>query len=419
MNKAESVTIANYLELFGYEPTDRMKNADIVVLNTCVVRQNAENKVTGTLGYLKGIKSLNPGLRIIVTGCFVHPQIESLQRKYPHIDLFFKPGQFDTFLSWARQQDIGTCNDRVLLRGIHDASPVAFLSISQGCDNFCSYCVVPYRRGREKSRLLEDILEEANDLVQNGKKEIILLGQNVNSYGHDLPEGYDLRTVLTEINRIDGLARIRFLTSHPKDFSPELIQAIAALDKVCEHICLPFQSGDNDILSAMRRFYTAEQYYQIITDLRHYVPQIALSTDVIVGFPGETDEQFSRTVAMLEKVQFDTVHVAAYSPRPNTITSRQFDDNVPELVKKERFELIEQMQLKIATALNSRFKGRTVEVLVEGKKGHKWYGRTRGDKLVFFNKEGDFSDSLVDVKITRTSPWSLQGDLVENQVYPA
>jgi tRNA-2-methylthio-N6-dimethylallyladenosine synthase len=219
--------------------------------------------------------------------------------------------------------------------------------------------------------------------------------------------------LLYELNRIDGLARIRFLTSHPKDFDLNLIQTIASLDKVCEHICLPFQSGDDAILSAMRRFYTAEQYLQSITSLRHYVPDIALSTDVIVGFPGETDEQFSQTVAMLQKVQFDTVHVAAYSPRPNTIASRKFIDSVSPKVKKERFETIERMQLKIATVINSRFSGQTVEVLVEGKKGNKWYGRTRGDKLVFFNKEGDFSGKLVTVIVTKTSPWSLQGDMVE------
>jgi tRNA-2-methylthio-N6-dimethylallyladenosine synthase len=411
MNKAESQRISDYLDQFGCERTNEIKDADVVVLNTCVVRQNAENKVMGTLGYLKGIKSYKPELNIIVTGCFVNSKTDVLQSSYPHVDLFFKPGRFDELLLWAQRQRLGVYNTMMPRSKVHDRSPVAFLPIIQGCDNFCSYCVVPYRRGREKSRSMKEILEEAYSLTDNGAKEIVLLGQNVNSYGHDLATRSNLSTLLDELNRIDNLARIRFLTSHPKDMDSDLIQAIATLDKVCEHICLPVQSGDNTILTSMRRFYTVEKYYQIIKTLRHHVPEIALSTDVIVGFPGETDKQFSHTIAVLNDIQFDTVHVASYSPRPNTIASRKFEDNVPQAVKKERFEIIEQMQEKIAGQINSRFLGKTVEILVEGKKGIKWYGRTRGDKLVFFENDGDYLGQLVRIEILKTSPWSLQGNL--------
>lgn len=411
MNKAESMRIANYLNQFGYEPANHMKNADIVVLNTCIVRQNAENKVIGTLGYLKGIKASKPELNILVTGCFVDSKKDALLSKYPYIDLFFKPGQFDALLLWGRSRNLDGCNEVIPQSEVNSISPIALLPIIQGCNNFCSYCVVPYRRGREKSRLMEDILEEAYCLVESGVKEIILLGQNVNSYGHDLASKPDLSTLISKLNRIDKLARIRFLTSHPKDVNLDLIKAIATLDKVCEHICLPLQSGDNAILTAMRRFYSVEQYYQIINTLRYYVPDIALSTDVIVGFPGETDKQFSQTVAVLQKIKFDTVHVAAYSSRPNTIASRKFDDNIPQIVKKERLEIIEQIQLEIATETNSRFAGKEVQILVEGKKGTKWYGRTRGDKLVFFEEEGNYLGKLVKATITKASPWSLQGYL--------
>lgn len=411
MNKAESQRIAAYLELLGYQLAPAPQNADLIVLNTCVVRQSAEDKVLGTISYLKGIKNGNPHLPILVTGCFVNSKVEQLERRFPHIDLFFKPGDYPELLNWAQKRGIAVSKTDINLPLTKHATPDAFVPIIQGCNNFCSYCIVPYRRGGEKSRPLMDIVHEVNKLVKCGTKEVTLLGQNVNSYGHDLPSQPDLSDLLAELYNIDGLARIRFLTNHPKDMSQKLIKTIVSLDKVCEHISLPFQAGDNDILRAMRRGYTIEQYWQLVSTIRNYIPEVALSTDAIVGFPGETDGQFEQTLALLSEIRFDTVHVAAYSPRPGTIASRKYQDNVPPEIKKERLNKIEALQAKIAAEINSRLRGRIVEVLVEGKKRGKWYGRARSNKLVFFENDDDCSGQLVNVTINTTSPWALQGEI--------
>jgi tRNA-2-methylthio-N6-dimethylallyladenosine synthase len=281
--------------------------------------------------------------------------------------------------------------------------------IIQGCDNFCSYCIVPYRRGRERSRPPRDILSEVERLIGCGVKEVILLGQNVNSYGHDLPARPGLASLLSQLDQIEGLTRLRFLTSHPKDMRGSLIEAVARLEKVCEHISLPLQAGDNDILRAMRRGYTAEHYRELVRRIRDDIPGVALSTDVIVGFPGESGERFERTFDMLREFRFDTVHVAAYSPRTGTIASRRLEDNVPAEEKKQRREKIEELQEGIAAEINRRLLGQTIEILVEGRKGGRWWGRTRTDKLVFFGDEADHLGQLVEVKIEKTSPWSLQG----------
>lgn len=409
MNKAESQQVADYLELLGYKATQSLWNADLMVLNTCVVRQSAEDKVLGTLGYVKGIKNHNPDLSVLVTGCFVDSNIQQLKKNFPHVDLFFKPGGHVELVEWAKRPDVAP--PEIGLPLTKNAAVSALVPIIQGCDNFCSYCIVPYRRGREKSRPLEEIVCEVDRLVSCGTKEITLLGQNVNSYGHDLPGKPDLSDLLTELNNVDGLVRIRFLTNHPKDMSQKLIKAIASLDKVCEHISLPLQSGDDDILKAMKRGYTVKQYRQLIHSLRSDTPEIAISTDVIIGFPGESDEHFNNTLAVLEEIRFDTVHVAAYSPRPGTIASREYEDDVPSKIKKERLSQIEALQADIASEINSGLLGKAVEILVEGKKGKKCYGRTRGDKLVFFGNSGDYHGRMVYVAITKTSPWALQGTI--------
>jgi len=411
MNKAESQRIGACLESLGYKATPAPQNADLIVLNTCVVRQSAENKVLGTIGYLKGVKNGNPHLPILVTGCFVNSKVEQLERCFPHIDLFFKPGAYSELLNWAQKQGMAVSKANISLPPAKHVTPSAFVPITQGCDNFCSYCIVPYRRGREKSRPLTDIVHEVSRLVKCGTKEVSLLGQNVNSYGHDLPAQPDLSDLLTELYNIDSLARIRFLTNHPKDMDQRLIKTIASLDKVCEHISLPFQAGDNAILKAMRRGYTIEQYRQLISTIRNYIPEVALSTDVIVGFPDESDGQFEQTLALLSEIRFDTVHVAVYSPRPGTLASRKYQDNIPPEIKRERLNKIEALQAKIAAEINSQLQGRIVEVLVEGKKRGKWYGRSRSNKLVFFENDDDCSGQLVNVTIDTTSPWALQGKI--------
>ncbi|MCX6009846.1 MAG: tRNA (N6-isopentenyl adenosine(37)-C2)-methylthiotransferase MiaB [Chloroflexi bacterium] len=411
MNKAESQRVADYLELLGYQATLVLQKADLVLLNTCVVRQSAEGRVIGTLGYLKGIKNSKPDLAILVTGCFVDSDVKQLQKSFPHVDLFFKPGDYIGLLDWAEKQGIGMPENGAGLPSTKNVAVSTFVPIIQGCNNFCSYCIVPYRRGRERSRPVDEIVCEVSELVKHGAKEVTLLGQNVNSYGHDLPTQPDLSDLLTELNNINGLDRMRFLTNHPKDMSQQLIQAIASLDKVCKHISLPLQAGDNDVLKAMRRGYTVEQYRQLVGSIRNYIPEVALSTDVIVGFPGESEEQFERTLAVLEEVRFDTVHVAVYSPRPGTIASREYEDNVPPELKKERLNGVETLQANIAGEISSQLIGKAEEVLVEGKKGGKWYGRTRSNKLVFFESCGDCLRRLVDVIITKTSPWALQGEI--------
>ena len=405
MNKAESERLGSYLEELDYQATDTAEEADLILLNSCVVRQSAEDRIVNRLHVLKTIKKTCPDKILAVTGCLVNSETDSLKKRFPYVDYFFKPGDYPPWLIQPTVPQIIP----------HHPSPSVFVPIIQGCNNFCAYCIVPYRRGREKSRPLTEIACEVTTLVQRGTKEVTLLGQNVDSYGHDLPDQPDLADLLTELNNIVGLARIRFLTNHPKDMSLKLIEAIASLNKVCEQISLPVQSGSDDILKAMRRGYTAGQYRRLITQIKDKVPEIAFSTDVIVGFPSESESQFQETVDLLSELKFAKVHVAAYSPRPGTIAAREFEDNIPLAEKKRRLAIIEQLQEKVATEINARLLNKTVEILVEGKNKGKWWGRTRTDKLVFFSESNDYTGQLVNVKINRTSPWSLQGKLIQEQ----
>ncbi|MGB5926351.1 MAG: tRNA (N6-isopentenyl adenosine(37)-C2)-methylthiotransferase MiaB [Dehalococcoidia bacterium] len=412
MNKAESQQIAGYLDSAGYQAATSFSHADLVVLNTCVVRQSAEDKILGTLGLLKGLKSKRPSLQILVTGCFVNSHPQELQRRLPHVDLLFKPGDYPELIAWGQQQGM-PAEQRLLRYARNDSqsapSPCALIPIIQGCDNFCSYCIVPYRRGREVSRPAEEIVCEVAELVRRGIKEVTLLGQNVDSYGHDLPGHPDLADLLKELSNIEELVRIRFLTNHPKDISVKLIETMASVNKVCEHLELPVQSGDNDILKAMRREYTVRQYRDLVHTIRRKILHISLSTDLIVGFPGEIEEQFERSLSLVKEMRFDVVHVAAYSPRQGTIAWREYQDNIPAEVKKERLDKIEELQTTIASKINSQLQGKEMEVLVEGKKKGKWFGRTRGNKLVFFEDAGDWLGQLAIIQIEKASPWSLGG----------
>jgi tRNA-2-methylthio-N6-dimethylallyladenosine synthase len=398
MNKAESERLASYFEQLDYEPASA-DEADLIVLNSCVVRQGAEDRVVNKLHNLRQMKRIRPKMTIAVTGCLVNADLTKLEKRFPQVDYFFKPGDYPQWLEKRQwEQTLPP----------HPA-PSTFVSIIQGCDNFCSYCIVPYRRGRNKSRAVKEITAEVRELVNRGAKEVTLLGQNVDSYGQDLPEKPDLADLLYELNAIDGLLRIRFLTSYPRDMSPRLIEAVAALDKVCEQLSLPVQSGSNEILAAMRRGYTVEQYRQLITEIKGKIAEVALSTDVIVGFPSETEEQFQQTLDLLSELRFDTVHVAAYSPRPGTLSAREFEDNIPAEEKKGRLDRVERLQEGIATEINARLMGKTVEVLVEGRKRGRWYGRSRSGKLVFFSDSGNCLGRLMNISIEKTSPWSLQG----------
>ena len=404
MNKAESERLASFLEQRGYRAAVRAESADIIVLNSCVVREHAENRVINKLHTIKPLKKLHPNLTLAVTGCLVDSNTEEMKKDFPHVDYFFKPGDFP---SWLNETECSVFNmGQTLPR--HPSTSV-YVPIIQGCDQFCSYCIVPYRRGREKSHPLAEIVCEVRELVRRGVKEIILLGQNVDAYGHDLSENSDLAGLLGELNTVDGLVRLRFLTNHPKDMNAGLIDAVARLDKVCEQINLPVQSGSNTLLEIMGRGYTVERYRELIAELRQKMPGVTLSTDVIVGFPSESEEQFRQTEDLLADLKFDTVHVAAYSIRPGTIAARELKDDVPSEEKKRRLKVIEQLQVGIAAEINARLLGQTVEVLVESKEKGKWRGRTRSDKLVFFGDQADRLGQLVNVRVERTSPWSLQG----------
>ncbi|MFC2041448.1 tRNA (N6-isopentenyl adenosine(37)-C2)-methylthiotransferase MiaB [Chloroflexota bacterium] len=401
MNKAESERLGSLFEQQGCQATATAEQADIIVLNSCVVRQSAENRVINKLNALKSQKRLRPGLTLALTGCLVNSDIEQLKKSFPYVDYFFKPGDSPPWLEKA---------ERVQSLPRHPTTSV-YVPIIQGCNNFCAYCIVPYRRGRERSRPVAEITTEVVELVHRGAREVTLLGQNVDSYGHDLPGKPDLAELLNELNIIDGLARLRFLTNHPKDMSSRLIEAVARLNKVCEQISLPVQSGSNGILKTMRRGYTVEHYRRLIAEIRGKIPGIALSTDVIVGFPSENEEQFQQTFSLLSELRFDTIHVAAYSPRPGTIAAKELEDNTPTAEKKRRLNMIEQLQERIAAEINARLLGKTAEVLVEGEQNGRWQGRTRTGKLVFFSDSCQHTGQLVNIRIEKTSPWSLQGRL--------
>jgi tRNA-2-methylthio-N6-dimethylallyladenosine synthase len=397
MNKAESARLASRFEELGYEATANITEADLVVLNSCVVRQSAENRVINKLAALRPQKQAHPDLLLALTGCMVDADTDFLKKRYPHVDHFFKPGTCPPWL-----EDTGE------LSLPRHPSPTAYVTIMQGCDNFCSYCIVPYRRGRERSRTSAAITGEVKELVNRGVKEVTLLGQNVDSYGHDLPEKPELADLLEELNTIDGLLRLRFLTNHPKDMNERLIDTIASLDKVCEQISLPVQSGSDEILRAMNRGYTTEQYLDLISRIRRKIPGVALSTDVIAGFPSESETQFRQTVDLLSGVKFDTVHIAVYSVRTGTAAA-ELEDNITPAEKKARLDIIEKLQREIAAEINGRIRDKTVEILVEGRQKGQWYGRTRTDKLVFFRSNRDCNGQLLRVRINKTSPWSLQG----------
>jgi len=323
--------------------------------------------------------------------------------------MFMSPQQFGPLLDLASKR---ISNAAAVDYVPTEVPPATFVPIIHGCNNFCTYCIVPYRRGREISRPIVDVVDEVRSMIERGAKEVTLLGQNVDSYGHDLLEKPDLADLLTTLNDVDGLQRIRFLTSHPKDMSDRLIETIAKLDKVCRHISLPFQAGDDDILAAMHRSYTIDQFRQLIGRIRKVMPNVAISTDLIVGFPGETDAQFEKSYQLLEELKFDMVHVAMYSPRAGTVAAKDMVDDVMPEAKKERLDRVEVLQEKIETDINTRLLDSTVKVLVEGNKKGRWYGRTATDKLVFFDDSRNLLGQTVEIKITKTSPWSLQGTLV-------
>ncbi len=416
MNTADSERLASALEQMGLEATGNAGDADVVVLNSCVVRQSAEDKVIGNLGAVSRLKKHDPDRVIALMGCMVGPRTEQLAKRFPYVDVFMRPQQFEPLLDLVGDRLSLDWEGCVGALAPTRPDVACHVPIIHGCDLMCTFCIIPYRRGRQASRPVDEVAREVELLVSRGVREVTVLGQTVDAYGHDLPDSGDgrpdLATLLQRLDAINGLDRIRFLTSHPNYMSRRIIEAVAELPKVCEHINLPVQAGDNEVLARMRRKYTREDYIDLVGEIRDSVPGASLSTDIIVGFPGETDEQFQRTVDLVEQLRMDKVHCAAYSTRPGTVADRTMEDNLPQEVKVSRRETIDALQEKILTEINSDLVGSEFEVLVEARKREKWQGRTRSNKLVFFpieEGEDDRSGELVNVRVERAGAWSLQG----------
>ncbi len=488
MNEADSGRVAAELDALGYAPTNSADNADVIVLNTCVVRQSAEDRAVGHLSSLKPLKERDPERVIALMGCMVGIKPNAaLRQRFPYVDVFMPPSEPGPLIGYltghtveaearsleedeteARHQFQDYGSPEAAAMGLvdtgnwkletGDSSPqlpassfqppassfqppisqsIRHLSLSgvtpiaanvpivYGCSHACAFCIIPLRRGIERSRPLDEIVAEARGLVDQGVREITLLGQIVDRYGKDFPgQRPDLADLLAAVHEVDGLWRIRFLTSHPNYMTDRILRAVAELPKVCEQIEVPVQAGDDDVLAAMKRGYTAADYRRLVQHIRDLIPNTAVHTDVIVGFPGETAGQFQRTHDLLAELKLDKAHLAMYSPRPGTVSARRMADDVPAEEKKRRWDALDQLQARVVGDINRRLLGETVEVLVEDlHKRNRWRGRTRTNKLVFFappptppgppSREGeDWRGKLAHVRITWTGPWSMIGELV-------
>jgi tRNA-2-methylthio-N6-dimethylallyladenosine synthase len=467
MNGADSGRVAAELDALGYEPTGSPAAADVIVLNTCVVRQSAEDRAVGHLQSLRPLKERHPERVIALMGCLVGIKPSTaLRARFPFVDVFLppsEPGPLVGFLtghtveSEARTLEDEQTEARHLFQdsaspeaaaldlvdepsygdaeawgglpaapapgapilqsvrhiSLSGPTPVAAnVPIVYGCSHACAFCIIPARRGIERSRPLDEIVREVAGLVAQGVREVTLLGQIVDRYGKDFAgQRPDLADLLAVVNAVAGLERIRFLTSHPNYMSDRILNAVAELPKVCEQIEVPVQAGDDDVLAAMKRGYTREDYRRLVGHIREKIPNAAVHTDVIVGFPGETAEQFERTYDLLRELRLDKAHLAMYSPRPGTVSARRMVDDVPPEEKKRRWQALDQLQAEVVGEINRRSLGDTVEVLVEDQRKGRWRGRTRTNKLAFFADTADWRGRLATVRITWAGPWSMIGEL--------
>lgn len=426
MNEEDSEKLSGMLKRIGYTRTEEKEEASIVLFNTCCVRENAENKVFGNLGALKKLKEKNKDLIIGICGCMMQQKgmADKILKKFPFVDIIFgthNSYKFPEYLNRVKTEGVQIKEifdkETEIIEGIpvdRESSIKAYVTIMYGCNNFCTYCVVPYVRGRERSRKPADIIKEIEDLVSKGYKEITLLGQNVNSYGKGLEEEVNFAKLLRMINEIKGLERVRFMTSHPKDLDFEVIDAVKECDKLCEQIHLPVQSGSNRILKEMNRHYDRERYMTIINKIKTDIPDAAITTDIIVGFPGETDEDFEDTLSLVKEVGYDSAFTFIYSRRNNT-PADEMENQVPDDVKHERFNRLVDVLNQSVINGNKKYEGKTVEVLVEGPSKNdetKLMGRTRNGRLVNFKGDSSLIGNLVDVKIVRAQPFSLIGEVI-------
>lgn len=427
MNEHDSETIAGMLKEKGYEPSQEREGAGIIIMNTCSVRENADNRFFGQLGFVKKIREKYPGTIVAVCGCMMQQQeiVDTLKKKYSWVDIVFGtmnipefPSLLDDYLEKRkrvisiRQRQESVMDGKIAERKyIHKS----FVNIMNGCNNFCTYCIVPYTRGREMSRTPESIIDEIKGLINDGVKEITLLGQNVNSYGNSGADGYDFADLIRMIDRLEGLERIRFMTSHPKDLSDRLIACFGECEKLCNNIHLPVQSGSSRILKLMNRKYTKESYLKLVEKLRTEIPEITITTDIIVGFPGETEEDFEETLDLVRKVRYDSAFTFLYSIRTGT-PAADMEEQIPDRIKHERFERLVDEINKITAEKNAIYKGKIEKVLVDepSQRGGDGMcaGRTEGFKLVNFRCPVERIGSIAEVRITDTNTFSLVGELI-------
>lgn len=425
-NEADSEKLRGMLEKMGYEFTNDEKAADVIVLNTCAVREHAEQRIFGNVGALTHTKRAKPDQIIAMCGCMVQQPAaaERIKKSFRHVDLVFGPHvlyKFPQFLyeviTEKHRLFSVEASDGAVFEGLptkRDGGVKAWLSIMNGCNNFCSYCIVPYVRGRERSRKPDDIMAELKSLIDDGCRDITLLGQNVNSYGKDLDENIDFSDLLSMINEIDGDFLIRFMTSHPKDASEKLFATMARCDKIAKHIHLPFQSGSTRVLRDMNRRYTREDYLGLIAMARRYMPDIVITSDVIVGFPGETEEEFNETLTLVSEVKFDALFTFIYSKRSGT-PAAEMEDPYTKEDKKRRFDALLKLQNSISEKTHASYVGKTVRVLVDGEGTDKDYplsARTNGGRLVHLKAEKSAIGTFMDVKITASNTWALFGEPV-------
>ncbi len=421
MNVSDAERMAGQLASIGYEPTEAMGEADLILINTCCVRESAEDRVYGKIGEIKHLKEQNPALIFGITGCMAQKEGEALIRRAPHIDFVLGTNKVHelTHVVQEIEAERGHVVDvQFAETELPEGMPVArqnkfsvWVPIMYGCNNFCTYCIVPYVRGRERSRRPEEVVAEVREAVRQGAKEVTLLGQNVNSYGKDHKRA-DFADLLKMVDEVPGIERVRFMTSHPKDLSDKLIETIRAGKHICEHIHLPVQHGSNRILRAMHRIYTVADYRALVARIRAALPTVSLTTDLIVGFPGETEEDFSELLAFLREIRYDSAYTFLYSKRSGT-PAATMDGQVPEKVKHERLERLMAVQDAISREKNEALLGTEAEVLVEGPSKHDvavWNGRTRTNKLVLFPHGEEQPGDLVRVKITQPQTWVLKGE---------
>ncbi|MGB1286639.1 MAG: tRNA (N6-isopentenyl adenosine(37)-C2)-methylthiotransferase MiaB [Aggregatilineales bacterium] len=432
MNTADSQLLASELEQLGHQAAQNPDDADIYVINTCVVRQSAEDKAYGRLNILKKEKEANPDKIIGLMGCLVGVRDPlRLRKKLPYVDVFLPPSDPAPMLNFLGERDDESemrvqeaaertkrdaIQDGELILPVHEQENLitAHVPVVYGCSHACTFCIIPFRRGVERSRSVGEIVAHVRSLARQGVQEVTLLGQIVDRYGKDIPDGPDLADLLRVVHQVaeeEDLKRIRFLTGHPNWMSEKLMDTVAELPRVMPHIEVPVQAGDDTVLANMRRGYTAGQYRKLVAKIRERIPNVAIHTDIIVGFCGETDEQFMETYKLLADLKLDKAHLARYSPRPHTVSERRMEDDVPEDEKKRRHKMLDDLQAQVVAEINSAYLGETVEVLIEDEHRGKWRGRTPQNKLVFFEDVGDWRGKLVNLEITWTGPWSMQGRL--------